>query len=133
MKDMEVGEKVMGLFDRYVGNEKVKVNGSKGWRIVNQFVKIREKSRHRHLSCATVQSRLSLYVLRKPCECNLHLELIPHSCKFECARCSAPTSSKKADQHPTTHGQERSILRSSIGRCTWWNMHRRATGWRRGK
>ena len=77
------GAKVTGLFDRstYVScwYEKVNKNGSKGWRIVNQFVR-REGTHHRHLSCATIQSRLSLYVPREPCECSLHLELILHSC-----------------------------------------------------
>ena len=123
------GAKVTGLFDRstYVScwYEKVNKNGSKGWRIVNQFVR-REETLHHHLSCATIQSR----------ECSPHLELILHSCLFWKRVLQSPSSCKKAEsmacawQHT---GKKGPVLHSSASHCTWGNTHRWAMGRGRGR
>ena len=94
--------------------------------MVNQFVR-REETHHRHLSCATIQSRLSLYVPREPCECSPHLKLILHSCLFwkRVLQCSIEL------QESWEHGlpndtQASSSLRSLIDWHIWRDTHRRA-------
>ena len=114
--------------------EKVNKNGSKGWRIVNQFVR-REETHHRHLSCATIQSRLSLYVPREPCECSLHLELILHSCLLwkRVLQCSIELQESWEHGLPNDPKARKVPSSSSISWRVWRNTHRRAMGRGRGR
>ena len=71
-----------------------------------------EETHHRHLSCATIQPRLSLYVPRERRDAVriLNWSHIPASSESAC--CSVPSSCKKAESTAclTTHRQERSFL-----------------------
>ena len=88
------------------------VNGSKGWRIVNQSVRREEGAHHQHLSCATIQSRL--YLMLNDNDANA--VCIPNRshtpADYESACCSAPSSCKKvesmtcAQRHAGKKGRE---------------------------